>query len=642
MRVLVVGSGGREHALAWKLKSSPALSELWLWPGNACSAELGHVLDLPPDAPYARLAEACKRVHIDLVVVGPEGPLSDGIADVLTDHGLTVFGPSKVAAQLESSKVFSKKMMLEAGIPTASFEVVTSRPACEDAARRLLTRDGGVVLKASGLAAGKGVFVCTSEQELASGLDRLYSGSLRSASEWVVVEEMLYGRECSFFCFLGQGHVTRIGFAVDHKRLSVGDKGPNTGGMGCYTPVPWLPADAGDQVEARVVRPIMEVLDRYGISYTGCLYVGLMWADRGPAVVEFNVRLGDPEAQVLALADGTDWLPLMAECVGIPVEKKIAAAVPRSVIGYVLASSGYPYGEKPDVDAVISRSLLSDQGDGTAVFCASVKQDQTGVRTGSGRVFLVAGMAKTFAAAKSKALGRIEKIRTVWPECQWRHDIGQTALQMEEALLSSVSRLPIILGSSSPRRRELLGNLGLDFTIIKPETEEKPEPGEKPEEYVRRNAREKGDWIAESVRKSHPHGCLVISADTIVVVGDRLLEKPLNPAEAKEMLSALSGHLHTVLTAVCVVKVQLDRKDKVHEFTVATDVLIKPLSAHDMDGYIATGEPFDKAGGYAAQGLGSFMVQEIRGSFSNVVGLPLAELSDVLQGEFGVPLWRDR
>jgi MAF protein len=446
----------------------------------------------------------------------------------------------------------------------------------------------------------------------------------------------------SYFCFVGNGELTRIGFAVDHKRLLPGDKGPNTGGMGCYTPVPWLPGDAGDQVESRIVKPLLETLDRNGIQYTGCLYVGLMWSDKGPSVVEYNVRFGDPEAQVLALSDQTDWLPLIASKVGLRVPRATQAKSPKPVMGFALASSGYPYGETPDIDGIVPWSAIDDQTDGSAVFSSNVKAEDGGVRTGSGRVFLVAGEGRTFSAAKSKALARVEKIRGYWPQAQWRSDIGQTVLQYEEALLSSITRLPIILGSSSPRRRELLANLGLDFTIVKPETEEKPKSGEHPQDYVARNAREKNQWIGDQAKRSHPQGALVISADTIVVIDDKILEKPANPIEAKAMLSALSGKTHTVLTAVRISRVTSAGEDLAKEFTVATDVLIKPLSGAEMDGYIETGEPFDKAGGYAAQGLGSFMVQEIHGSFSNVVGLPLAELAGVLQQDFGVPLWRDR
>jgi septum formation protein len=296
----------------------------------------------------------------------------------------------------------------------------------------------------------------------------------------------------------------------------------------------------------------------------------------------------------------------------------------------------------PDISATIPWSVIDGSANGSAVFCASVNKAEGGVQTGSGRVFLVAGTGKTFNAAKSKALARVENIRSIWPEAQWRQDIGQTVLQYEEAVLSSITRLPIILGSSSPRRRELLSHLGLDFTIVKPETEEKPKPGEDPKAYVTRNALEKNQWIIDQSRRSHPQGSLVISADTIVVIDDKILEKPANPIEAKAMLSALSGKTHKVLTAVRVARANAAGENKAVAFIAETDVLIKPLSGSEMDGYIETGEPFDKAGGYAAQGLGSFMVQEIRGSFSNVVGLPLAELSDVLQREFGVPLWRDR
>lgn len=599
-------------------------------------------LGLAADTSYEKVADAAVSFGVDIVVVGPEGPLASGITDIMTKKGLKVFGPTQAAAQLESSKVFAKRMMMEASIPTAAYEVVTSRDDCLNQAMRILSRDGGVVLKASGLAGGKGVFVCHNEQNVIDAVERLYSPGMVEAAAKVIVEEVLFGREVSYFCLIGSGKMTRVGFAVDHKRLLAGDKGPNTGGMGCYTPVPWLPEDAGDQVDARIVRPLIETLERNGISYTGCLYVGLMWSDKGPSVVEFNVRFGDPEAQVLALSDQTDWLPLIAAKVGIRLKRAVQSASPKPVMGYVLASSGYPFGEVPDVSGSVPWSVVEGQAEGSAVFASSVQQGEGGLKTGSGRVFLVAGMGRTFNAAKSKALARVEKIRSHWPHSQWRSDIGQSVLQYEEAVLSNISRLPIILGSSSPRRRELLGNLGLDFTIVKPETEEKPRSGESADDYVVRNAREKNQWICEQARRSHPLGALVITADTIVVVDEDILEKPMSANEASEMLAKLSGRMHVVLTAVCISHVTSVRIEKFKEFTVATEVVIKKLSPPEIEGYIETGEPFDKAGGYAAQGLGSFMVREIHGSFSNVVGLPLAELAESLQQDFNVPLWRDR
>jgi septum formation protein len=296
----------------------------------------------------------------------------------------------------------------------------------------------------------------------------------------------------------------------------------------------------------------------------------------------------------------------------------------------------------PDVDGFVPWSAIEGQNDGSAVFAASVKPAEGGVKTGSGRVFLIAGTGRTFNAAKSKALARVERLRSYWSEAQWRSDIGQGVLQYEEAVLSHISRLPIILGSSSPRRKELLSHLGLDFTIVKPETEERPLDGEDAETYVARNAREKNEWICEQAKRSHPSGALVLTADTIVVIDGKILEKPMSANEANEMLTALSGRTHVVLTAVCVAQIFSARVEKVREFTVATEVAIKKLSGAEMEGYIETGEPFDKAGGYAAQGLGSFMVREVHGSFSNVVGLPLAEVAECLQEDFNVPLWRDR
>lgn len=642
MRVLLIGSGGREHALAWKLKRSPECRALFVWPGNAATNRVATALGLAPNTSYEKVADAAVAFGVDIVVVGPEGPLSDGITDVMLKKGLKVFGPTQAAAQLESSKVFAKRMMMEASIPTAAYEIVASREECLAAAMRILSRDGGVVLKANGLAGGKGVFVCHNEQHVMDGVERLYSQGMKSAAGQVIVEEILLGREVSYFCLVGSGKITRIGFAVDHKRLLAGDKGPNTGGMGCYTPVPWLPGDAGDQVDARIVIPLLEALERNETSYTGCLYVGLMWSDKGPSVVEFNVRFGDPEAQVLALSDQTDWLPLIAAKLGLKLKRSVQAASPKPVMGYVLASSGYPFGEVADVDGVLPWHVIEGQSDGSAVFAASVHQADGGVRTGSGRVFLVAGVGRTFNAAKSKALARVEKLRGFWPEAQWRSDIGQGVLQYEEAVLSNISRLPIILGSSSPRRKELLGNLGLDFTIVKPETEEKPKDGEPAEVYVSRNAKEKNDWICEQAKRSHPSGALIITADTIVVIDEEILEKPMSANEAGDMLARLSGRMHTVLTAVCITHVSSIRIEKIKQFTVATEVTVKRLTTQEIEGYIDTGEPFDKAGGYAAQGLGSFMVQEVRGSFSNVVGLPLAEVAESLQVDFNVPLWRDR
>jgi septum formation protein len=363
-----------------------------------------------------------------------------------------------------------------------------------------------------------------------------------------------------------------------------------------------------------------------------------MWGDRGPCVVEFNARLGDPEAQVLALSDRVDWLNLMAKHAGVNValDERRRSMQSRAVVGIVLASRGYPYGEKPDVSAELPWNLLNTTSD-VQVFCGSVTQGKTGIVTQSGRVFTVSGVGSTFHEARSRAVQRIREIEKVWPACQWRQDIAQTALHAEEAALNSKRKnYSIVLGSSSPRRLELLGQLGVNFEVMRPDVLEKPEENEDARDYVARNAREKGEWIANEISQKKKIGALVISADTIVVLDEKILEKPTDDNHAYEMLSSLQGRTHRVLTGVFIVDVDTQVSS---DFIVETEVTLKTLSDRDMWAYIRTGEPFDKAGGYAAQGFGSCMVREIHGSFSNVVGLPLAEVSETLQHDFGVELW---
>lgn len=434
LRVLLIGGGGREHAIAGKLRTSPHLESLYVWPGNPSLNRLATPLDLPREASFEKLIAAAQSHNIQLVFCGPEKPLADGLADAFLAVGIPVFGPRKAAAQLESSKSFAKQIMKDAGIPTADFIIAETREACRSAALRMLAEEGGVVLKASGLAAGKGVFVCRSIAQVDEGLARLYSDAMREAAATVVIEKLLLGRECSYFVFLGRGQPTSIGFAVDYKRLRDGDDGPNTGGMGCYAPVPWLPENAGPQVDSAVVQPLIRTLRARGIEYTGCLYVGLMWGAKGPQVVEFNVRLGDPEAQVLAVWDSRDWLQLAAAKAGLNGFDKAPLPLTRNrrAVAVVMASSGYPYGEKPDVKAVVPwrvfdapRTAATGQ---VQVFGASVAGAPDGsidgVLTGSGRVFTVVAVDESFRHARAAAYQRVAMIRDYWPDCQFRTDIA--------------------------------------------------------------------------------------------------------------------------------------------------------------------------------------------------------------------------
>jgi phosphoribosylamine--glycine ligase len=428
MKVLLVGSGAREHALAWKLRQSKLVDDLLIWPGSATMDALGARLPMGLDAGMADVARLARNMDVDFVVVGPEQPLADGFADACVDLKLPCFGPVAAAAQLESSKAFAKDVMQAAGIPTAAFAVVQGEAACRQKAEEYLARSGGAVIKASGLASGKGVFVCQSQADIEEGLKRLYHSGMAKAAETVVIEEVLVGRECSFFVFLGAGEPTALGFAVDHKRLKDGDEGPNTGGMGCYTPVPWLPADAGETVMQKVVRPLLTELNKRGLHYTGCLYVGLMWGDQGPSVVEFNVRLGDPEAEVLALHDQRDWAQLIAAKVGlIPDNKEFEAAAAQNsgaTVCVVLASPCYPYGEGTPQRFEVPREIFQDSSRENQVFAAAVREEQGRLMTGRGRLLTFASHGRDFVEARRHAYAHIKKVAAHWHGVQYRHDIG--------------------------------------------------------------------------------------------------------------------------------------------------------------------------------------------------------------------------
>jgi phosphoribosylamine--glycine ligase len=447
MRVLLIGKGGREHALAWKLEESPLLSQLYVWPSGPITSRIGTPLPLSGTADLKAVAEMSRELGIDLVVCGPEGPLADGLADRCLEVGIPTFGPQRVAAQLEAEKAFAKDMMAKAGIPTAKSKVAYSEEECRQVAFAMLKEKGGAVLKASGLAAGKGVFVCQSQAAIEAGLKHLYHTDMRKAAGQVVVEEILLGRECSYFAFIStdrEPHSRSLGFAVDYKRLEDGDLGPNTGGMGCYAPVTWLPPNAADEVEKRVVMPLVKTLRAEGVSYRGCLYVGLMWSpEEGPQVVEFNVRLGDPEAQVLATLDDRDWLALMADCCGLTVPSHTLSQSSRPLradqcaVAVVMAGETYPFGEGVEHPANLPLTLFSGgrgdnlasgdkNTDGSLTFAAGVEPigaDQ--VRTGSGRVLTVAARASTFEAARRQAYSQVEAIRALWPRARYRKDIAK-------------------------------------------------------------------------------------------------------------------------------------------------------------------------------------------------------------------------
>jgi len=433
LKVLLVGKGGREHAIAWKISNSPNLTKIFLWPGNPAMSSLGSPVGIDKDSSHSDLAIWAKKAGVDLVVSGPEAPLSEGLADEMLAQGIPVFGPQKAGARLESSKVFAKELMRAAGIPTAVSHVARSESGCRKVALEMLVETGGAVLKASGLAAGKGVFVCTDADAIEEGLRHLYHSDMQTAAEEVVVEEILRGRECSYFTFVGSDSSRGVGFAVDYKRLKDGDIGPNTGGMGSYTPVEWLPKNAMEVVDRVVVAPLLAEMRKRDIPYIGCLYVGLMWHPKnGPQVVEFNVRLGDPEAQILAVYDDRDWLTMMAISAGVDVPKESVVAVDRPVlhtervVGVVLTSDSYPFGKDAGSVGEVPFGLFENaKVTEPCVFAASITGDKNqGLRSSTGRVLSVVARAKSFSDARSIVYKKVDDIKVTWPGCLYRKDIG--------------------------------------------------------------------------------------------------------------------------------------------------------------------------------------------------------------------------
>lgn len=416
MRVLLLGSGGREHAIGWKLAQSPLLTGLVSAPGNPGLAELGDTVSLDITDPDA-VVEAAARERADLVVVGPEAPLAAGVADALTDAGIAVFGPSREAARLESSKAFAKEIMTEAGVPTASAAVFTDG---DEAARYLETIEPPFVVKADGLAAGKGVLV-TEDLLAAQGWARVcMGGKFGQAGERVVVEQHLDGREVSVFAICDGTDAVVLEPARDYKRLLDDDRGPNTGGMGCFSPPTDLPGDLLGWTREHVIDPVLTTMENRGTRYRGFLYVGLMLTAEGPKVLEFNCRLGDPETQVVLPRLESDLLAVLAAAVEGTLPSELAWS-PRCAVDVVLASEGYP--EAPvrgrAIDGVDTASGLDD----VLVFHAGTRIEDGELVTSGGRVLNVVGMASDQGEARRLAYAAAAGIE--FEGRQYRSDIGR-------------------------------------------------------------------------------------------------------------------------------------------------------------------------------------------------------------------------
>ena len=420
MKILVIGGGGREHALVWKLRQSPVVEKLYCAPGSAGMRQQAAPVDIGA-GDIEKLAEFAAREAIDLTVVGPEQPLVAGIADLFESRGLKVFGPSREAARLEGSKAFAKELMLESGIPTAACEVFSDL----DEARRYVARDRPCVVKADGLAAGKGVILCSGRAEAEAALDDVMGRKVfGAAGDQVVIEELLVGEEASFMALMDGEDFLPLASAQDHKRVFDGDEGPNTGGMGAYSPAPVVDAAVHDAVVERVLKPLAAGLKRRGLAYRGVLYAGLMITEDGPKVLEFNCRFGDPECQPIMMRLESDLPSLLLATAKGRLREVEAEWSDEAAVCVVLASAGYP-GEYKTGMEIEGLDALDSWGGGYAFHAGTAREGDRWVTRG-GRVLGVTARGDTITAATRAAYEGVGRIN--WDGMHYRRDIARRAM----------------------------------------------------------------------------------------------------------------------------------------------------------------------------------------------------------------------
>lgn len=420
MKVCVIGNGGREHALAWRLSISPSVTKVYAIPGSAAMSDCAELVGIDWQQ-SDHLISFLKDNQVDLVVVGPEAPLVAGLADVLNKAGIPVFGPSKAAAQLEGSKVFAKDLMKKYNIPTAAYGVFHK----VDEAKEFIAQTGApIVVKADGLAAGKGVVVAMTVEEANAAVEDMLSGNrFGEAGSTVVIEEFMEGEEASLLAFVDGKTVVPMIASQDHKRIFDGDKGPNTGGMGTYAPAPVLTDTLRDEAMKTILEPMVEAMQKEGMPYVGCLYAGLMITPQGPKVVEFNARFGDPETQVVLPLLDSDLGQIMMACATGTLTADMVKWKDSSAACVILASKGYP--ETSSKGEVIHGDIK--QHDTTIVFHSGTKLVGDEYVTNGGRVLGVVGLGKDLRTALDRAYGRIEHID--FEGMQYRTDIGVKAFK---------------------------------------------------------------------------------------------------------------------------------------------------------------------------------------------------------------------
>jgi len=417
MKILLIGSGGREHALAWKIAQSPLLDKLYCCPGNPGMVNVAENIALD-SGNHAEMVQFCIEKQIDLVVVGPEAPLVDGLADSLRHEGIDVFGPNRLAAQLEGSKAFTKDLCARYNIPTAAFRCFDE---IETAKAYIVEQGAPIVIKADGLAAGKGVTVAMTIEEAMQAIDSCFD---ESAGAQVVIEEFLTGEEVSFFCLCDGKTAIPFGFAQDHKRVGEGDSGPNTGGMGAYSPAPIFTPALQAQVMAEIIQPTLTAMNEAETPFSGILFAGLMLTQEGPKLIEYNVRFGDPECQCLMLRLEDDVVPWLLKAATGQLEDDQPNWRNETVVNVVLAALGYP--DAPQKGSIINNVEAAATSEGVEIFHAGTALREDKLIANGGRVLNIVARGQDVVQARERAYAAIDKIN--WPQGFCRRDIGARAI----------------------------------------------------------------------------------------------------------------------------------------------------------------------------------------------------------------------
>ena len=420
MNILLIGSGGREHALAWKIAQSPLCDHLFIAPGNPGTARLGTNVAMDP-ARHGDVVEFCFTHDVGLVVIGPEAPLVAGLADDLAQAGIRAFGPSAAAARLEGSKGFTKALCDEAGVPTAAY---ARFEALAPALAYVREKGAPIVVKADGLAAGKGVVVAATLAEAEDALAMMFEGRLGEAGASVVIEEMMVGEEASFFALCDGRTAIPFASAQDHKRVGEGDTGPNTGGMGAYSPAPVMTPAMQDEVMARIIRPTMAAMAARGTPFQGVLFAGLMITAEGPKLIEYNARFGDPECEALMPRLASDLVDLLLAACDGQLDRRTPAWHDLAALTVVMCAKGYP--GAPVKGGVIGGLAEAEALDGVLVFHAGTAEQDGVVTANGGRVLNCVGIGSTVDEARARAYAAVDAID--WADGFCRRDIGWRAL----------------------------------------------------------------------------------------------------------------------------------------------------------------------------------------------------------------------